>query len=198
MKKLLLLLAAVTNLALAAPIPEDLVRASSKDVLDILKKEKNDKKAREQVEARVLPNFDFGRMTALAVGRHWRVATPEQKTQLTDEFRTLLVRTYSSALTTYKAQAVDVKPLKVDDAATDVTVLTEVAVANQQPVSINYSLRKTEQGWKVYDVIVAGVSLVTNYRGTFNETVQASGLDGLVKLLKEKNQTGAVIKTDKS
>lgn len=198
MKKLLLLLAAVTNLAFAAPIPEDLVRASSKDVLDILKKEKNDKKAREQVEARVLPNFDFSRMTALAVGRHWRVATPEQKTQLTDEFRTLLVRTYSSALTTYKAQAVDVKPLKVDDAATDVTVLTEVAVANQQPVSINYSLRKTEQGWKVYDVIVAGVSLVTNYRGTFNETVQASGLDGLVKLLKEKNQTGAVIKTDKS
>lgn len=198
MKKLLLLLAAVTNLAFAAPIPEDLVRASSKDVLDILKKEKNDKKAREQVEARVLPNFDFGRMTALAVGRHWRVATPEQKTQLTDEFRTLLVRTYSSALTTYKAQAVDVKPLKVDDAATDVTVLTDVAVANQQPVSINYSLRKTEQGWKVYDVIVAGVSLVTNYRGTFNETVQASGLDGLVKLLKEKNQTGAVIKTDKS
>lgn len=198
MKKLLLLLAAVTNLAFAAPIPEDLVRASSKDVLDILKKEKNDKKAREQVEARVLPNFDFGRMTALAVGRHWRVATPEQKVQLTDEFRTLLVRTYSSALTTYKAQAVDVKPLKVDDAATDVTVLTEVAVANQQPVSINYSLRKTEQGWKVYDVIVAGVSLVTNYRGTFNETVQANGLDGLVKLLKEKNQTGAVIKTDKS
>lgn len=198
MKKLLLLLAAVTNLAFAAPIPEDLVRASSKDVLDILKKEKNDKKAREQVEARVLPNFDFSRMTALAVGRHWRVATPEQKAQLTDEFRTLLVRTYSSALTTYKAQAVDVKPLKVDDAATDVTVLTEVAVANQQPVSINYSLRKTEQGWKVYDVIVAGVSLVTNYRGTFNETVQASGLDGLVKLLKEKNQTGAVIKTDKS
>lgn len=198
MKKLLLLLAAVTNLAFAAPIPEDLVRASSKDVLDILKKEKNDKKAREQVEARVLPNFDFGRMTALAVGRHWRVATPEQKAQLTDEFRTLLVRTYSSALTTYKAQAVDVKPLKVDDAATDVTVLTEVAVANQQPVSINYSLRKTEQGWKVYDVIVAGVSLVTNYRGTFNETVQANGLDGLVKLLKEKNQTGAVIKTDKS
>lgn len=198
MKKLLLLLAAVTNLAFAAPIPEELVRASSKDVLEILKKEKNDKKAREQVEARVLPNFDFGRMTALAVGRHWRVATPDQKTQLTDEFRALLVRTYSSALTTYKAQAVDVKPLKVDDAATDVTVLTEVAVANQQPVSINYSLRKTEQGWKVYDVIVAGVSLVTNYRGTFNETVQTSGLDGLVKLLKEKNQTGAVIKTDKS
>lgn len=198
MKKLLLLLAAVTNLAFAAPIPEELVRASSKDVLDILKKEKNDKKAREQVEARVLPNFDFSRMTALAVGRHWRVATPDQKTQLTDEFRMLLVRTYSSALTTYKAQAVDVKPLKVDDAATDVTVLTEVAVANQQPVSINYSLRKTEQGWKVYDVIVAGVSLVTNYRGTFNETVQTSGLDGLVKLLKEKNQTGAVIKTDKS
>lgn len=198
MKKLLLLLALLANLALAAPAPEEMVRNTSKDVVDILKKEKNDRKAREQVQARVLPSFDFGRMTALAVGRHWRGASPEQRTQLTDEFRQLLVRTYSSALTTYKAQAVDVKPLKADDSATDVTVLTEVAVANQQPVSINYSLRKTEQGWKVYDVIVAGVSLVTNYRGTFNETVQASGLDGLVKLLKEKNQSGGTLKTDKS
>ncbi len=198
MKKLLLLLAIIGNLAFAAPAPEELVRASSKDVVEILKKEKNDKKAREQVEARVLPNFDFGRMTALAVGRHWRTATTEQKTQLTDEFRTLLVRTYSSALTTYKAQAVEVKPLKADDNATDVTVITEVAVANQQPVGINYSLRKTDQGWKVYDVVVAGVSLVTNYRGTFNETIQSSGLDGLVKLLKEKNQSGAALKTDKS
>ncbi|MFO1381201.1 MAG: ABC transporter substrate-binding protein [Chitinivorax sp.] len=198
MKKLLLLLGLLANLALAAPIPEEMVRNTSKDVVDILKKEKNDRKAREQVQARVLPSFDFGRMTALAVGRHWRGASPDQRTQLTDEFRQLLVRTYSSALTTYKAQAVDVKPLKIDDAATDVTVLTEVAVANQQPVSINYSLRKTEQGWKVYDVIVAGVSLVTNYRGTFNETVQASGLDGLVKLLKEKNQSGGALKTDKS
>ena len=198
MKKLLLLLGLLANLALAAPIPEEMVRNTSKDVVDILKKEKNDRKAREQVQARVLPSFDFGRMTALAVGRHWRGASPDQRTQLTDEFRQLLVRTYSSALTTYKAQAVDVKPLKIDDAATDVTVLTEVAVANQHSVSINYSLRKAEQGWKVYDVIVAGVSLVTNYRGTFNETVQASGLDGLVKLLKEKNQSGGALKTDKS
>lgn len=198
MKKLLLLLTLFANLALAAPVPEEMVRSTSKDVLEILKKEKNDRKAREQVQARVLPSFDFGRMTALAVGRHWRGASPDQRTQLTDEFRQLLVRTYSSALTTYKAQAIDVKPLKVDDAATDVTVLTEVAVANQQPVTINYSLRKNEQGWKVYDVIVGGVSLVTNYRGTFNETVQTSGLDGLVKLLKEKNQTGSTLKTDKS
>lgn len=198
MKKLLFLLTLLANLAIAAPAPEEMVRATSKDVLEILKKEKNDRKAREQVQARVLPSFDFGRMTALAVGRHWRTATPEQKTMLTEEFRELLVRTYSSALTTYKAQAVEIKPLKADDGATDVTVLTEVAVANQQPVSINYSLRKNEQGWKVYDVIVAGVSLVTNYRGTFNETVQASGLDGLVKLLKDKNQSGSTLKTDKS
>ena len=122
----------------------------------------------------------------------------EFRLDVRDEFRTLLVRTYSSALTTYKAQAVDVKPLKADDSATDVTVITEVAVANQQPVGINYSLRKTDQGWKVYDVVVAGVSLVTNYCGTFNETIQSSGLDGLVKLLKEKNQSGVALKTDKS
>ena len=108
------------------------------------------------------------------------------------------MRTYTSALTTYNALAVDVKPLMADDSATDVTVITEVAVANQQPVGINYSLRKTDQGWKVYDVVVAGVSLVTNYRGTFNETIQSSGLDGLVKLLKEKNQSGVALKTDKS
>ncbi len=198
MNKFLLLLTLLANLAFAAPAPEDMVRSTSKDVLEILKKEKNDRKAREQVQARVLPSFDFSRMTALAVGRHWRVATPEQKAQLTDEFRELLIRTYSSALTTYKAQSVEIKPLRADDSATDVTVLTEVAVANQQPVSINYSLRKTDKGWKVYDVIVAGVSLVTNYRGTFNEAVQANGLDGLLRLLKDKNQSGSSLKTDKT
>ncbi|WP_137936680.1 ABC transporter substrate-binding protein [Chitinivorax sp. B] len=170
---------------------ETLVRNTSNDVLEMMKKEKNDKKLREQIEQRVLPYFDFSRMTGLAVGLPWRSASDQQKSQLTDEFKTLLIRTYSSTLTSYKVQAIEVKPVRADANANDVTVLTDVSVSGQQPVAINYKLRKVEQNWRVYDVVVGGVSLVTNYRGSFGDTIKQSGIDGLVKSLKDKNTANA-------
>lgn len=177
-------------LAADAPAPEALVRTTSKDVLEAIKKENltvGDKRLVEVVEAKALPNFDFGKITSLAVGRYWKDATPDQQASLTREFRTLLIRTYSKALTGNKIQNIDVKPVKMTDADTDVTVKTEVDVAGGQPFPIDYRLYKAAAGWKVYDVTVEGVSLVTNYRSSFNQTIQQKGVDGLVKALADRN-----------
>ncbi|MBS1210522.1 MAG: mlaC [Proteobacteria bacterium] len=127
-------------------------------------------------------------MTALAVGREWRNASAEQKKALAIEFQTLLVRSYSNALTQYKNQTVDFKPLRMQPADTDVIVRTEIKQAGAKPVSIDYDMEKKADGWKVYDVMVAGVSLVTNYRETFAQEVKAGGLDGLIKSLQDKNK----------
>ncbi len=144
---------------------------------------------REVVETKLLPNFDFERITALAMGRNWRQATPEQQKQLVDQFRQLLVRTYSGALTQYRNQTMDYKPMRGDPAATEVTVRTEVVrQGGQAPVPIDYSMAKGPSGWKVYDVIVGGVSLVTNYRDEFNEQIRNGGVDNLIKTLTAKNQ----------
>jgi phospholipid transport system substrate-binding protein len=130
-------------------------------------------------------------MTQLAMGRNWARATPEQQQRLTAEFQTLLVRTYSNALTQYRDETIDVKPLRADASAGEVTVRSEVVRAGRPPVQIDYSMAKTPQGWKAYDVIVGGVSLVTNYRDEFAEQVKAGGVDGLVKTLAAKNASGA-------
>jgi phospholipid transport system substrate-binding protein len=143
------------------------------------------------MESKLAPNFDFDRMTALAAGRAYRSATPEQKKRLADEFKTLLVRTYSGALTQYRDQRLDYKPLRADPNANEVTVRTEVVRQGQTPVQIDYSMEKTSAGWKAYDVIVGGVSLVTNYRDEFTQQVQAGGIDGLIKSLAAKNSGGA-------
>src|SRR6185312_1751359 len=131
---------------------------------------------REVVETKLLPNFDFERITALAMGRNWAKATPEQQKQLVDQFRALLVRTYSGALTRYSDQTMDYKPLRADANATEVTVRTEVVGGGgKAPVPIDYSMAKGPSGWKVYDIIVGGVSLVTNYRDEFNEQIKNGG-----------------------
>ncbi|QNM96318.1 MlaC/ttg2D family ABC transporter substrate-binding protein [Chitinimonas koreensis] len=193
MRKLFAILALLAGLSVAAadaPAPEQLLRSTSKDVLDIIKKENltsNDKRFRELVEARVLPVFDFTRLTALAVGRYWKQATPEQQAALTREFKTLLVRTYSTAVGANRVQDIEVKPVKMADSDTDVTVRTEVAITGGQPFPIDYRLLKTPAGWKVYDVAVEGVSLVTNYRTSFGQTIQKDGIDGLVKALADRN-----------
>ena len=148
-------------------------------------------RVREVIETKLLPNFDFTRMTALAMGRNWARATPEQQKKLTAEFQTLLVRTYSNALTQYRDETIDVKPLRAEPSANEVTVRSEVVRQGRPPVQIDYSMEKTPQGWKAYDVIVGGVSLVTNYRDEFNEQVKAGGVDGLVKTLVAKNASGA-------
>ena len=193
---LISLLAAFAFAAHAQEAPDALVKRVSQEVLQIVKTDPkvqagDQARIREVIETKLLPNFDFERMTALAMGRNWRTATPEQQKRLTDEFRTLLVRTYSGAINQYRDQTMDYKPLRADPNATDVVVRTEVIRQGQQPVQIDYGMQKTGGGWKAYDVIVGGVSLVTNYRDEFNEQVKANGVDGLIKTLAAKNAGGA-------
>ena len=135
----------------------------------------------------MLPHFDFARMTQLAVGRKWKEATPEQRRSLEDGFRTLLVNTYSTAISTgvTPADKVDVKPAQ--GSGDDVTVRTVVHRSGKPPVPVDYRLSKTGEGWKVYDVVVESVSLVQTYRGSFSEEITRSGIDGLIKVLERKN-----------
>ena len=174
--------------------PDTLVDNTAQEVLKIVRQDKelqgNNAKILDLVEAKILPHFNFTRMTRLSMGKNWSKATPDQQEQLVKEFRTLLVRTYSNALTDYRDHTIKVEPLKtaVDD--TDVTVKTKVMQDHgQQPVPIDYSMEKTSDGWKVYDVTVAGVSLVTNYRSTFNNQVRDGGVDKLLKTLVDKNRS---------
>lgn len=172
--------------------PDALIHKVTDDVLTIVRQDKdirngNTKKAIELVEAKVLPHFNFQRMTALAMGRDWNKANPEQKKRLADEFKTLLVRTYSNALTGYKDQTIRYKPSKMQGGDTEVLVRTEIVQPGNKPIPLDYSLEKQADGWKVYDVVVAGVSLVTNYRDTFTQEVRANGVDGLIETLAKKN-----------
>lgn len=173
--------------------PDALVQGVSNDVITIVKQDRdiqrgNTKKILDLVEAKVLPHFDFQRMTQLAMGAGWRRATPEQQKQLIDEFRTLLVRTYSSGLANYRDQVIEYKPLRAKPEDAEVIVRSEVKQTGAQPVPIDYSMQKTPQGWKVYDVAIGGVSLVTTYRDSFVQEVRANGVDGLIKSLADKNR----------
>jgi phospholipid transport system substrate-binding protein len=173
--------------------PDALVKKISDEVIGIIKQDKdilagNQKKINELVEAKVLPHFNFERMTALAVGRNWPKASAEQQKILTSEFRTLLVRTYSAALTTYRNQVIEFKPLRAAAGDTEVMVRTQVKQTGAEPVGIDYSMEKTPGGWKVYDIVVGGVSLVTNYRETFNTEIRDGGVDGLIKSLASQNR----------
>ncbi len=173
--------------------PDVLVKSVTDEVLDIIRKDKDikagsTKRAIELVEQKVLPHFNFMRMTALAVGKDWRQASPEQQQVLTVEFRDLLVRTYSNALIAYKNESVDYRPFKMQPGETDVTVRTQIHQAGaRQPITLDYSLEKNGNAWKVYDVVIAGVSLVTNYRSSFATEIRNGGIDGLIKTLKAKN-----------
>jgi len=174
--------------------PDVLVKSVTTEVIGIIKQDKDiqsgqTKKILDLVEAKVLPNFNFNRMTRLAVGKNWSKASPEEQQQLTKQFRTLLVRTYSNALSGYRDQTIEVKPVQIGASDVDAVVKTQVIQSGgQQPVTIDYSMEKSEQGWKVYDVTVAGVSLVTNYRSSFNTEVRDGGIEGLIKTLSEKNR----------
>jgi phospholipid transport system substrate-binding protein len=193
---LLLLAAAFGGSAYAQEAPDAMVKRVSQDVLQTIKSDPkiqsgDQARIREVMESKLAPNFDFERMTALAMGRNWREATPEQQKRLTVEFKTLLVRTYSGALTQYRDQTIDYKPLRADPNAADVLVRTEVIRQGQPPVQIDYGMEKKDNAWKAYDVVVGGVSLVTNYRDEFTEQVRAGGIDGLIKTLAAKNGGGA-------
>jgi phospholipid transport system substrate-binding protein len=182
--------------ATAQEAPDALVKRVSQEVLQIVRTDPlvqagNEARIREVVEGKLLPNFDFTRMTALAMGRNWRQATPEQQQRLTAEFQSLLVRTYAGALNQYRDQQISYKPLRAEDKATDVIVRTEVVRPGQQSVQIDYGMEKFGDGWKAYDVIVGGVSLVTNYRDEFNEQIRSGGIDGLIRTLTDKNKGAA-------
>ncbi|GHU03298.1 hypothetical protein FACS1894158_01410 [Betaproteobacteria bacterium] len=192
---LLLGLVSVFNVSAFAQeiAPDELVKNVTEEVFSIVRQDKDiqsgdTKKIIELVNAKVLPHFNFQRMTALAMGKEWNKANPDQKKRLAEEFQTLLVRTYSNALTGYKDQTVRYKPTKMPDGDGDVVVRTEILQAGGKPVQLDYSLRKGPDGWKVFDMVVAGVSLVTNYRDTFTQEVRANGVDGLIKMLADKNR----------
>jgi phospholipid transport system substrate-binding protein len=192
-----LLLAAALACASAARAqepPDQLVKTVTLEVVDLIAKDRDIKagnraKLIQLIDAKVLPHFNFSAMTALAMGQSWNKATADQKKRLTEEFRTLLVRTYASALAAYSEQKLDFRPLRAKPADTDVTVQVRVLQQGAQPVPIDYSMEKTSTGWKVYDVMVGGVSLVANYRTEFNNVVRQSGVDGLVKDLATKNRS---------
>lgn len=176
--------------------PDALVKSVTLEVVDLIAKDKEIQsgdraKLIALIESKVLPHFNFTSMTALAMGQSWNKATLEQKKTLTQEFRTLLVRTYASALAAYSDQKLDFRPLRAKATDTDVTVNVRVLQAGAQPVPIDYNMEKTSSGWKVYDVMVGGVSLVANYRTEFSNVVRESGIDGLIKNLQTKNHSAA-------
>jgi phospholipid transport system substrate-binding protein len=190
---LLFLLVLTAVPAQAQETPDALVKRVAEDTLSAIRSDKdlqagNPAKVKQLIEAKLVPHFDTARMTALAMGRNWRSATPEQQKQLTEQFQSLLIRTYSNALTNYRDNKMNYKPLRMNPGDTDVVVRTEVTQPGQAPVQIDYSMEKTADGWKAYDVVVAGVSLVTNYRDEFNDMVKKSGVDGLIKALADKNK----------
>lgn len=182
--------------------PDTLVKNTATEVIDVIKKDKDIqagdmKKIVALTEEKILPHFDFERMSKIVLGRNWSKASKEQQTQFVSEFRTLLVRTYSSALAKYRNQAIEYKPLRAAPGDTDVTVKTQIVQPGGPPVLVDYSLQKRDDGWKVYDVVIEGVSLVTNYRGQFSNEIKQGGMDGLIQKLADKNKQGTASASDK-
>lgn len=190
-----LLIAVALQLAAALALaqatgPEDLVKSTSEDVLKVIKQTTDRQKLQQLAEEKVVPHFDFPRMTQLAAGRAWRQASPDQQRQLQDQFRQLLVRTYTNALAagTHGNAKIRMKPSPAAAKGPEAVVRTEAVEPGRAPISIDYYMEQKPDGWKVYDVTVDSVSLVTNYRGQFESTVSQSGIDGLIKSLTEKNK----------
>ncbi|MGH8705787.1 MAG: MlaC/ttg2D family ABC transporter substrate-binding protein [Burkholderiales bacterium] len=194
MKTVALLFALLQSLSVAAQElgPEELVRKVTADVLDAIKSDKalqagDRKKALALAEQKVLPHVDFREATQLAVGKSWGGATPEQREKLVSEFRTMLVRIYSNAIDEYRGQTLKVQPLRLAPGATEATVRNQYLRPGRPPVPIEYAMRKTPEGWKIYDIVVEGVSLVITYRAEFEQVTRQSGVEGLIKRLQQKN-----------
>jgi phospholipid transport system substrate-binding protein len=188
-------LAISSSWALAQTAPDALIKKVSGEVIEAVKADKaiqagDVNRIISLVDAKILPHVNFQRMTASAVGRFWRQATPEQKTRLQDEFKLLLVRTYSGALTQVKDQSVEMKPMRSRPEDTEVIVRSEVK-GKGEPIQLDYRMEKAGDSWRIYDVNVLGIWLVENYRSSFAQEIGASGIDGLINKLAEKNK-GAV------
>ena len=185
--------ATAAQAAPATEAPDALVKRISQDVIDTAKADKGIQagdinRVNQLVETKILPYVDFQRMTSLAAGRHWRTATPDQQQRLSAEFRSLLVYTYSGALSQIKNETVEFKPLRADPADAEVEVRSQVNVARGEPVTLNYRLAKTPQGWKIFDINVLGAWLVETYKSSFNSEISKGGIDGLIKTLSDKNK----------
>lgn len=179
--------------ACAEVAPDVLVKQTADDVLAIIKTDKdiqagNKQKIYALAEEKILPNFDFDRVSRMVLGKSWKSATPDQQAVFQKEFRTLLLRTYAVALGKYKDQTIEYKPLKAEPDAKNVTVKTSILQTGGQPVAVDYSLVKNPNGWKVYDIVIESVSLVTNYRSQFSNEIRQNGIDSLNKKLAEKNK----------
>jgi len=177
--------------------PDELVKKVTDDVLSAIKGDKqlaagDKEKALKLAEEKVLPHIDFEEATRLAVGRSWRQASKEQQEQLVTQFRSMLVRTYSSAISRYEGQTMKVLPARYKPDDTDVTVRNQYIRPGQQPVELDYAMRKTPDGWKIYDIVVEGVSLVITYRSEFDAVVKQDGIDGLIKRLAQKNTPASI------
>ncbi len=192
MRKLLTLLLLVPAIAFAEAAPDVVIRDLANQVTTIIKQEqqkKSDKKTlAAAVDAKIMPHFDFIRMTKLAVGREWRTATPVQQKSLIDEFHTLLMNTYSSAIASYKNQPIEVLPLDGQPEGNQVMVHSRIIQQDKEPITVDYRMEKTANGWMIFDVSVEGISLVTNYRSTFQTEISNSGIDGLIRMLTDKNR----------
>ncbi|ABE42753.1 MlaC/ttg2D family ABC transporter substrate-binding protein [Polaromonas sp. JS666] len=191
----LALLTSASFVRAADEAPDALIKRVSTEVLDSIKADKSVQagdmsKVISLVDSKIMPNVNFTRMTASAVGRNWRQATPEQKARLQDEFKILLIRTYSGALSQVRDQTLSVKPLRAEAADTEVTVRTEV-LGRGDPIQLDYRMEKTASGWKIYDLNVLGVWLVETYRTQFAQEISAKGVDGLIASLAQRNKSNA-------
>jgi phospholipid transport system substrate-binding protein len=198
MKAMKTVCAAAVSVFLALPVvaqplgPEELVRKVTGDVLETIRNDKDlqagdRKKALALAEQKVLPHIDFREAAQLAVGKSWHAATPAQRDQLVSEFRAMLVRIYSNAVGVYRGQTMRVFPARLEPGATETTVRNHYLRSGRPPVVVEYAMRKTGNGWKIYDIVVEGVSLVLTYRAEFDNVARQSGIDGLIKRLQEKN-----------
>ncbi len=185
------------SVARAEMTADELVKQTAEDVLATIKNDKDIQAGNQQkifalAEEKILPNFDFDRVCRMVLGKNWKAATPEQQATFQKEFRSLLLRTYATALGKYRNQVIEYKPLRAEPDAKNVSVKTQILQPGGQPIAVDYSLVKVDGGWKVYDIVIESVSLVTNYRSQFSNEIRTNGLDSLNKKLAEKNKAAGV------
>lgn len=190
-------LMAGSGAAMAEMTADELVKQTAEDVLNTIKNDKDIQSGNQQkifalAEEKILPNFDFERVCRMVLGKNWKSATPEQQAVFQKEFRSLLLRTYATALGKYKNQVIEYKPMRAEPGAKNVSVKTQILQPGGQPIAVDYSLVKDDNGWKVYDIVIESVSLVTNYRSQFSNEIRTNGLDSLNKKLAEKNKAAGV------
>lgn len=186
-----------SSVAFAEVTADELVKQTAEDVLATIKNDKEIQSGSQQkiyalAEEKILPNFDFDRVCRMVLGKNWKIATPEQQAAFKKEFRSLLLRTYASALGKYKNQVIEYKPMRAEPGAKNVSVKTQILQPGGQPIAVDYSLVKVEDGWKVYDIVIESVSLVTNYRSQFSNEIRTNGIDSLNKKLADKNKAAGV------